>query len=149
MSLPTWTKLIPAVGLAAYVLWKGGIIARLLCRLLGHNTSGSPYTCAVDETGARWWHCTRCGERSSVHGGRLVRVVTPAEMLPRGFGVAWIRWQDGDAVCMPVPLNLVAGTARRAWFWLKAPRFLYQDPRAAYFLGRRHGYEQAVKDSNQ
>lgn len=49
----------------------------------------------------------------------LIREVDQGSLLPTGFGIAWRRWETGRAVCMPMPLNLVAGAARRLWFAIK------------------------------
>jgi hypothetical protein len=39
--------------------------------------------------------------------------VVEGEMLPRGYGVAWRRWDRHAAVCLPVGVNIIAG-------WLRA-----------------------------
>jgi hypothetical protein len=125
------------------------MIARLICRLFDHPPAMSSYE--EGAFGPILQDCPRCGAQHKVHNPRslLLRRVHQGYVIPRGYGIAWVRFCSDSAVCMPVPLNLIAGALRRAWFWLKAPRFLYQDPRAAYFTGRRHGYDEAVRDGNQ
>lgn len=78
----------------------------------------------------------------------LFRRVTPGELLPRGYGIAWVHWHRDEAVCMPVPLNVLAGAMHTAWLWLKAPRVVYANPEAAYAAGHADGYRQAIKDAN-
>lgn len=38
---------------------------------------------------------------------------------PDGYGTAWQLWQMNARVCMPVPLNLIAGAIRATWHWFK------------------------------
>jgi hypothetical protein len=48
------------------------------------------------------------------------RIVREGEIFPRGYGIAWHRWDLGDAVCYPVPLNWVIAVALRVWWRLVA-----------------------------
>lgn len=77
----------------------------------------------------------------------FVRRIGHGFIIPAGYGVAWVRWQSGEAVCMPVPLNVLAGALRTAWLWLKAPRGIVDNPSAAYAAGHADGYRQAIKDA--
>lgn len=38
--------------------------------------------------------------------------------FPRGYGLAYRNWMTLNAVCMPVPLNVIVGAGRRFWFAL-------------------------------
>lgn len=40
---------------------------------------------------------------------------------PRGYGLAWYTYEHPGAVCLPVPLNWLAGGFRRAWLALLLP----------------------------
>jgi hypothetical protein len=86
-----------------------------------------------------WEKCPRCERQHRIDtpSALLVRSVAAANLIPPGYGVAWVRWQSGDAVCMPVPLNIVAAGARRGWYWCRCPRALVNDPRQAF----QQGYE--------
>lgn len=48
---------------------------------------------------------------------QLVIRIGEGEMYPRGYGVAWREWECNRTACMPVPLNIVCGLARRLYFW--------------------------------
>lgn len=43
---------------------------------------------------------------------------------------------------MPIPINLAAAGARRAWYWAKVPRALIMDARQAYTKSARYGQRQ-------
>jgi hypothetical protein len=91
-------------------------------------------------------YCACCGRRTDSFS--LVRKVTPGYMLPCGYGVAWVRWNTCEAVCMPVPFNVVAGALRTAWAWLKSPRWIIERGEDAYRQGRADGYREAIRDAN-
>jgi hypothetical protein len=38
--------------------------------------------------------------------------VVEGEMLPRGYGLAWRRWDRHATVCLPLGLNIIAGVLR-------------------------------------
>lgn len=68
---------------------------------------------------------------------KFSRVVREGEMLPPWYGVAWVDFRSGSAVCMPVPCNLIAGLVRAAWAFLRIGHHpVYRSPRAAYLQGR-------------
>lgn len=48
-----------------------------------------------------------------------VRRVGEGFLIPRGFGVAWVRYDRQEAVCLPIPVNVIAAGVRAAWFWAK------------------------------
>lgn len=69
---------------------------------------------------------------------RVRRVARQGELLPRGYGVAWVCWNRPEAVCYPIPLNVAAGWAREAWLWFKrGGRDVGNTPAEAYEAGRR------------
>lgn len=116
-------------------------MAALICSLIGHRPALRQYQLTAGATAHTWECCPRCREhhRPYVQAALLVREVAEGTVLPAGYGVAWIRWSTGHAICLPVPLNIAAGAARRAWHWAKAPRALVMDPRQAYNEGYRAG----------
>lgn len=114
----------------------------LICSLLGHRRSEMrEIRLVATRTIIKLELCPRCGAEHEVDhpAGALVRIVGEGFILPRGFGVAWVRWQDGNAVCMPIPLNIAAAGARRAWFWCRHPAVLAKDPRQAFLQGYQAG----------
>ena len=40
-------------------------------------------------------------------------------MLPRGYGVAWRKYDQDCTVVMPIPLNILASWGRYVWHWLR------------------------------
>lgn len=47
------------------------------------------------------------------------RCVRDCEILPDGYGVAWVRWNTAEAICCPVPWNWLMGTFRRIYIALR------------------------------
>lgn len=86
---------------------------------------------------------------------QIIKRVSEGEILPPFYGVAWVDWLSNSAMCMPVPLNLVAQVLREVWFackggWQEVPR----NPRAAYAQGFKDGRasvpvgaQQQIKDT--
>jgi hypothetical protein len=44
------------------------------------------------------------------------------ERLPRGYGVAWSRWDIDADVCFPIPFNWLARWARNLYYMVAVPR---------------------------
>lgn len=125
------------------------MLKRICCFIRGHGHGPvSSIRCEVKAApgGGRafTYFCGDCGGK--LDSFSLVRKVDPAHVIPRGYGVAWIRWQSDEAVVMPIPLNVVAAGIRRAWYWLKMPKALYNDPRQAYDAGMRDGIKTMEKE---
>lgn len=49
----------------------------------------------------------------------MKRVVTEGEMFPRGYGLAWWKWETREAVCYPIPLNLGVRWGRDVYHWMR------------------------------
>jgi hypothetical protein len=82
----------------------------------------------------------------------IVKIVSNGLPLPRFYGVAWLDWRGMYAICLPVPLNLVAACARGVWIFarhgfMNAPVFSRIGQTDAYYQGmkegERRGYERA------
>lgn len=116
----------------------------LLCSLIGHRPATSRYRQTAGATSSTWECCPRCQQhhRPDMPTALLVRTVAQGHIIPAGYGVAWVDWRTGDALAMPIPLNLAAAGARRAWYWVKVPRTLIMDTRQAYDKGMRDGQRQ-------
>ena len=70
----------------------------------------------------------------------MLKKITNGEIIPRYYGVAWSRWQTGEAVCLPLGLNVLAALLRAAYFSIKhADRIVQACPRDAYAQGLRDG----------
>lgn len=71
--------------------------------------------------------------------------------IPRGWGVAFARFEWRDAVVLPVPLNLIVGVVVAAWWrakggvsrtWLE--RHVVRAWRDGYEEGRRDAHREAI-----
>ena len=70
----------------------------------------------------------------------MLKKITNGEIIPRFYGVAWSRWQTGEAVCLPLGLNVLAALTRTLYFSIKhAGRIVRSNPRDAYEQGLRDG----------
>lgn len=115
-----------------------------ICSMIGHRPAASRYVIKAGDAARTWECCPRCQQhhRQDTSTALLVRTVAQGDVIPAGYGVAWVEWRTGDAVVMPIPLNLAVAGARRAWYWLKVPRALLLDTRQAYAKGVRDGQRQ-------
>lgn len=61
--------------------------------------------------------------------------------MPALYGIAWWRteWSKRTAVCLPVPLNLLARMLRDFWLYLRYQGGVPVNPRAAFAEGYRAG----------
>lgn len=116
-----------------------------LCWLLGH--SRGPVSDRIEETVhderphvRQVRYCGCCGKRAD--GFSLVRLhsLMLGPELPRGYGVAWVRWSAPTAVLMPLPFNVLAGALYRLYWWMKVPRGLAESPEEAYRQGLLEGH---------
>lgn len=74
----------------------------------------------------------------------IVKRISEGQLLPPFYGVAWVVWYSNEAICLPVPLNLIAALAREAWLFCKHGwRPMHRSPRAAYDQGRIDGAAKA------
>lgn len=84
------------------------------------------------------------------------RIIVPNECeSPDGYGTAWQLWQTNARVCMPLPINLIAGAIRATYHWFRrgfyasghSPR--YADAMAwgevrGYAYGFDHGTQHGI-----
>ena len=79
---------------------------------------------------------------------KLIKRVRQGEMLPPFYGIAWRDYSMDEAVCLPVPINLVALIGRRIWAFCKqGSNAVPVCPREAYEQGVRDGHAAAMKDN--
>lgn len=78
----------------------------------------------------------------------IIKRIDQGGLLPRFYGVAWFDdWRTHSAVCLPVPINVLARVLRDAWLYLAHPsQSVPFNPRAAYWQGRREGAQAAQQD---
>ena len=70
----------------------------------------------------------------------MIKKITNGEIIPRFYGVAWFRWQTGEAVCPPLGLNVLCALTRTVYFSIKhAGCIVRSNPRDAYAQGVRDG----------
>lgn len=68
---------------------------------------------------------------------KIVKRINKGEMLPPFYGVAWQDWYGDVAVCLPVPLNLIAAIGRSIWIFMRhGHRHVPMSPRDAYYQGK-------------
>lgn len=71
---------------------------------------------------------------------RIAKEVRQCEIIPAWYGVAWLRWDAGIAVCYPMPLNLILAAARAVLIWMRhGYRAIPCNARDAYAQGLREG----------
>ncbi len=68
---------------------------------------------------------------------RILKTIQSGDVIPRGYGVAWIDAYTPRAHCLPVPLNLIVRAARAAWLRAKFPMSGAASIRDAYAQGWR------------
>ena len=77
---------------------------------------------------------------------KLIKRVRPGEMLPPFYGIAWRDYSTYEAVCLPVPLNLIVWVGRNVWAFCKqGAKALPESPREAYEQGVRDGRAAVAK----
>ncbi len=70
------------------------------------------------------------------------RIVPEAVVVPWWLGLAYWRWDREEAVCYPIPVNLIVRWARNGYFWLKAthrPDWIRQQTQDRYDRGFHNG----------
>lgn len=46
-----------------------------------------------------------------------MRSVRQGQLIPRGYGLAWLQWDCDAAIFLPIPINVVARLGRTVWLW--------------------------------
>jgi hypothetical protein len=71
---------------------------------------------------------------------KLQLVVKEGEILPSTHGIAYWKWETAEAVCYPLPFNLIVGRSRSLWIWMRRKHYMDEIERA-YLKGREVGIE--------
>ena len=75
---------------------------------------------------------------------KIIKHIADYEIIPNWYGVAWVDWMSNRRVCMPVPLNMVAGLARACYVFICVGYLTVPaNPRDAYMQGLREGKRKA------
>lgn len=73
----------------------------------------------------------------------LVKRVSPGEMIPPLYGVAWYDFATDRVIALPVGLNTLVRVLRAAWVWVRfGGTAVRVNPREAYAQGVRAGRKQ-------
>ena len=71
---------------------------------------------------------------------KIAKEVRKGEVIPEWYGVAWVRWEVDEAICYPMPLNLLIAAARAIAIWMRyGYRAVPYNARDAYAQGLRDG----------
>lgn len=74
----------------------------------------------------------------------LVKRIREGEMYPRGYGLAYHKWDAHYSICYPLGINLIVRLGRKFWIWVMSGTAIGNDRIVeAYLKGRRDGFEVA------
>ncbi len=45
----------------------------------------------------------------------IAKFIGPNEMIPRGYGVAWVDYAQHRSMCLPIPINVIWRCVAGAW----------------------------------
>lgn len=79
----------------------------------------------------------------------MKKIIDEGEILPRGYGVAYIRWDCRRVVCYPVPINWIVSWTVRAWAFLRhaaRPTLAQKIQRQGWTEGYAAGCERAESE---
>jgi hypothetical protein len=90
----------------------------------------------------------------------ISKVITPGEMMPKYYGLAYRDFLRDIAICYPFPFNYVVHIVRRYWIRVRYPRLRDKYAEWArqlidmeYEKGRTYGYkvgyEKGIKDGKE
>lgn len=73
------------------------------------------------------------------------KIIREGEKYPRGYGLAYIRYWLDEAVCYPIPLNVLVALLYRLKWWLKSPGIKLYELGQARAKGWEAGYAAAKR----
>lgn len=74
----------------------------------------------------------------------IAKIIRDSEPIPPWYGVAIVRMEWSDAICYPIPLNIVVAAIHKAYVWLRWGHMLYQTGyEKGYIKGKKDGREYA------
>ena len=79
---------------------------------------------------------------------RFLKEVDAGMLIPKWYGVAWLRFDRDSAVCAPVPFNRIISCGRAVLFWFMGWQKTWVDRlvREAEARGRSEGHRQALRE---
>lgn len=76
------------------------------------------------------------------------RFIAEGGRIPRGYGLAWYRYETDHAVCYPIPFNLALGLLRHWYFRLAHGKVWHTRGYSRGFaVGRRQGKFEGQHDA--
>lgn len=109
---------------------KDASIAEPSCKSCAATLSPSEFDCGFPD-------CIGGLERENM---RIAKEVRHGELIPKWYGVAWVRWEVDAAICYPMPLNLIVAAVRAVAIWMRyGYRAVPYNARDAYAQGLRDG----------
>jgi hypothetical protein len=78
---------------------------------------------------------------------KLQKRIQHGQVIPFFYGIAWKDWVSNEAVCYPVPVNMLVAVSRSFFIWMKHG-FLTRacDGREAFNQGMVEGLRMAEKN---
>lgn len=81
---------------------------------------------------------------------KLIKTIHRGELIPPFYGVAWSEYTSDSAICLPVPLNLIAALLRSLWMLLKHGwQPVYLSSRDAFHQGLQAGLRTSVQKRDE
>lgn len=82
--------------------------------------------------------------RFKIAVSKIRMIIGENDILPYTHGIAYWRESAMEAVCYPIPFNLIVGWSRAAWIWMRQPHWRSEIEKA-YLKGRQDGNDQRQK----
>jgi len=79
---------------------------------------------------------------------KIIRNIYEGEIIPNGYGIAYVEYNSDRAVLYPIPINVVVALIRRFWFWVRGGAYEggydrgYKEGKR---IGRKYAFEQYKK----
>jgi len=72
------------------------------------------------------------------------KLIREKEMIPKGYGIAWIESDRLVVVAYPIPLNIIFAHIRKVWLWLQQGDWYKTGYDKGYALGKEEGRNYAL-----
>ena len=81
---------------------------------------------------------------------KLRKVIWEGHEIPTGYGIAWLKSPSFDAVCYPIPLNILLRYLRTIWHFCVKPnegalKWWHEGFEEGYDAGHKQGYKDAIE----
>lgn len=71
---------------------------------------------------------------------QLRLVIGEGRIIPYTHGIAYWKYETAEAVCYPIPFNLIIGWSRTTWIWMRQKHWM-DEMEKAYLKGREDGIQ--------